>query len=135
MKSELQSAHAALGILIDALPADVLPPPDSLSGLSIVRTYGWPDNPNDATQHIELAWDQPENGITAILEVIAAPGNANGPHEWTEIPNSGVADANGVRATHHLANAASQAIVFRLRAWRTQDNQFSEPIEMAYPVV
>jgi hypothetical protein len=135
MKSELiQKLTEALAIA-QTLLDDVLHVPATPTGLSVVRTYGWPENPNDATQHIELTWDEVEQGCQSVLEVIGAAGNPHGPMDWVAVSNSGIPDANGVRATHHLANAETQAIIFRLRAWRLNDNQFSEAVELAHPTI
>lgn len=135
MKSEILNKLFELQALANALPDDPIPAPATLTGLRVVSVYGFPVNPDDSVTHIELAWTDPDQGCAAQLEVIAAPGNPNGPHEWTGVPVNGVRGPNGEWATHNLNSPAGQAIVFRLSQIRFVDGQQSAFIEMAFPVI
>lgn len=135
MKSEILNKLFELTALANALPDDPIPAPSTLTGLRVASVYGFPINPDDSVTHIELTWSDPDGGCGAILEVIGAAGNTNGPMGWMEIPVNGTRGPNGEWATHHLNAPAGQAIVFRLSQIRHSDGQQSAFIEMAFPTL
>ena len=126
---------AQIKSLAEQLPDDPIPAPDALTGLSVVSVYGFPSNPDDSVTHIELTWSDPDQGCQPVLEVIAAPGNPNAPHEWTNIPVNGSRGPNGEWATHHLNSPSGQAIIFRLSQIRSSDGAQSAFVELAFPTL
>lgn len=124
MKTELLTAYATLGDLINALPNDPLPVPAAPTGLRIVGAAG--SNPRT----LLLAWDYFGSPLSAYLEVKGAEGNPAGPQEWTLLDYNGSGpDGNGTMFTYVLENPAGQSILFRLRA-QNMDGAFSDPIEI-----
>ncbi len=132
MKTELLATLTAALAIVNDLPNDPLPEIPTPTGLMVISTYGGEGN---ATLSIELGWFTIPPGLTPSLDVKGAEGNPAGPQEWTGIPVNGSPGVNGEWATHHLANPNGQAIVFRLRWSRIEDNGFSEPALLPFPVI
>lgn len=119
------NADVALALVtaITALPDDPIPAP---TGFRISRTYG--DNV-DSPISAEFQWMLQAG--TPVLEYKGAPGNPNGPQEWTELPVNGAgAGPNGELATITVQQRTQQTILFRVRA--TLNGGYSEPATIQF---
>lgn len=98
---------------VSAMPDDPIPAPPMPTGFHICGHDGNNDNIPICWQ---ITWDTIPSGVTARLDYIGAPGNQNGPQDWTEIQINGTQGPKGEWANLTIQQPATQTVLLRLRA-------------------